>query len=535
MTALRPSRRRRRPLPVRLTCLLLTAALASPLGFAGRAVAQTTEADVYVAQAQLDYSDGKYDEALANLRTALETEPDHVEALYFMGVVLMAKNQPAEATPFLERARSRNRTDPAIAFQLGLAYFAQQQYDRAQPLLEEAFRSQPTLDGLGYYVGFLRYRQKDYRGALDAFNAGRTTNQDIQQLTKFYSGLALGVLGLPGQAAAEIDQAIRLAPASAFTGPAERLRDSMAAARQGQRRLSAEVRLGFFYDDNVAVIPNADSSEPLIAALRDLDTASPGELFGLRADYAWLRTDQWEATIGYSFFATYNNDLPKFNIMSHLANVGTTYRTALNNMPLLIGGQYTFDVLYLDQTWFVLRHTVSAFTSLVESDRYLTQLFARYQNKNFNQRFDTAPAEDRDANNWMIGGVQLVRFSEDRHYIKFGYQFDWDDTVGQNYEYLGNRIIAGGQYTLPWWAIRLRYDLDVHLRTYQHSNTLLPTTAPGTVQRRDQEITNIVRAELPLPYNFMLAFEYQSTINLSNIAVFAYTRNVYTMMVSWSY
>jgi tetratricopeptide (TPR) repeat protein len=518
---------------IRLAGLLIVA-LAAPMSLPALASAQGTEADVYVAQAVLDFSDHKYDEALANLRKALETEPDHVEALYFMGVVLMAKDQPAQATPFLEKARARSPGDPAIAFQLGLAYFAERQHDRAQPLLEEVFRSQPTLDGLGYYVGYLRYRKKDYRGALDAFKAGRTSSPDLQQLTRFYSGLALGNLGLPGQAVAEIDQAIRLAPASAFTGPAERLRDSMVAARRGQRRLSAEVRLGFFYDDNVAVIPNAGASELLVAALQR-DAASTGELFGLRADYAWLRTDQWDATIGYSFFATYNNDLPSFNITSHLGNVGTTYRTAVDNMPLLIGGQYAFDALFLDQRWFVLRHTGSAYTSLVESDRYLTQLFARYQHKNFNQVIDTLTAEDRDGNNWMIGGTQLFRFSEDRHYVKLGYQFDWDDTEGRNYEYLGNRIVAGGQYTLPWHAIRLRYDLDVHLRTYQYANTLFPTTAPGTRQRRDQEITNIVRAELPLPYSFTMALEYQSTINISNLPVFDYTRNVYTLMLSWSY
>jgi tetratricopeptide (TPR) repeat protein len=452
-----------------------------------------------------------------------------------MGVVLMAKNQPAEAAPFLEKARARSRNDPSIAFQLGLAYFAQQQYDKAQPLLEEAFKAQPTLDGIGYYVGFLRYRKKDYRGALDAFNAGRTSSADLQQLTKFYSGLALGALGLPGQATAEIDQAIRANPASAFTGPAERLRDSMVATRQGQRRLSAELRLGFFYDDNVPVIPNAAAGDLLVGLLRNTNRDSTGELFGLRADYAWLRTDQWEATIGYSFFATYNNDLPSFNIMSHLGSLGSSYRTSVDNMPLLLGGQYSFDALWLDQRWFVQRHTGSAYASLVESDRYLTQVFARYQHKNFNQLIDTLPAENRDASNWMIGGTQLFRFSEDRHYLKIGYQFDWDDTVGQNYEYTGNRITAGGQYTLPWYAIRLRYDLDVHFRNYQNPNTILPTTAPGTTRRQDTEIVNIVRAELPLPWSFTLAFEYQSTINMSNLALFDYTRNVYTMMISWSY
>ena len=199
-----------------------------------------------------------------------------------MGVVLMAKNQPAEATPFLEKARTRSKNDPSIAFQLGLAYFAQRQYDKAQPLLEEAYKAQTTLDGIGYYVGFLRYQKKDYRGALDAFNAGRTSSSDLQQLTKFYSGLALGPLGLPGQATAEIDQAIRAAPASAFTGPAERLRDSMVSARQGQRRLSAELKLGFFYDDNVPVIPDANPSEPLTEALRHVKRTSTGELAGLR-------------------------------------------------------------------------------------------------------------------------------------------------------------------------------------------------------------------------------------------------------------
>jgi hypothetical protein len=135
----------------------------------------------------------------------------------------------------------------------------------------------------------------------------------------------------------------------------------------------------------------------------------------------------------------------------------------------------------------------------------------------------------------MAGGTQLFRFSEDRHYLKIGYQFDWDDTVGSNYEYVGNRITAGGQYTLPWHAIRLKYDLDVHFRNYQNPNTLFPTSAPDTTRRRDTEIVNIVRAELPLPRSFTLAFEYQSTINMSNLALFDYTRNVYTMMVSWSY
>src|SRR5262249_39128129 len=239
---------------------------------AATADAQRTEADVYVGQAIVEFDDKRYDAALENLRRALEIEPDHVQALYYTGVVYMAQRQPARAVPFLERARARVPSDAVVAFQLGLAYFAQERYDRAEPLLDQALRAQPDLDGLGYYVGFLRYRKKDYRGALQAFRAGRTRDPEIEQLTRLYTGLSLAAMGLPGQAASEVEQAIRLAPGSAVTGPAERLRDAVVAARERERRLTGEVRFGFLYDDNPRVLPKSvvgDSNpDPLVTALR---------------------------------------------------------------------------------------------------------------------------------------------------------------------------------------------------------------------------------------------------------------------------
>jgi tetratricopeptide (TPR) repeat protein len=458
-----------------------------------------------------------------------------VEALYYMGVVLMAQGRHAQAVSFLERARSRSPNDPVIIFQLGLAFFADQRYDRAQPLLEEAFRRDPTLNSAGYYVGFLRYRNKDYRGALAAFRAGRATDPEIQQLTRFYSGLALGILGLPTQAAAEIEQAVRLLPGSALTGPAERIRDTILAARRPERRLSAEVRFGFLFDDNVAVIPNRDRDEPLVAALRPVKHESTGELLGLRADYVWFEHEGWSSSIGYSFFATYNNELPKFNVTDHLVNVGLTKALAIRDMPFQAATQYAFDVLFLDDDEFIQRHTLTASATLAASARHLTQVFGRYQNKQFNETDDTLRDEIRDGHNYTIGATHILRFANDRHFLKGGYQFDYEDTEGINYEYLGHRLLAGGQYTLPWWEIRLRYDVDVHFRGYTHRNSILPTPSPATRWRRDRELTNIARVELPLPARLTLSAEYQSTLNASNIEIFDYKRNVVSLILTWTY
>lgn len=507
--------------------------------------AQTTEADVYVAQAILDLDDKRYDEALKNLQEALKREPDHVEALYYVGVVNMALRRPNDAIPFLLRAQRRSPSDPSIAFQLGLAYFAQQRYDEAEPLLENVFRTDPAVDGLGYYVGFMRYRKKDYRGALAAFRAGRTTDPQLQQLTRFYTGLALAVLGLPAQASAEVEQALRLAPGSALTGPAERLRDTIRAAADQGRRFSAELRLGFLYDDNVIVRPRQSATEqPLVSILRDKRYDSTGELFGAQFSYLWWQTETWESSVGYSFFGTYNNDLPSFNITDHMVNGGLTYKTALAGLPLQGGLQYSWDMLYLDDSEFLQRHSVTLSGLIVESDRHLTQAFVRYQNKEF---FETNPRPDpdelRDADNVMGGVLHLLRFAQDAHLVKGGYQLDVEEAQGRNYRYLGHRFLLGAQYTLPWYGIRLFYDFDVHLRRYDHRNSLLPTYAPNTKRRSDDEFNHSVRAELPFAgpslwgraTRMTLSASYQNTLADSNIEIFSYTRNVYSLSLSWAY
>src|SRR2546422_7517632 len=491
----------------------------------------------YVAQAILDFDEKKYQDAIRNLEEALKREPDHVEALYYMGVVHMALRRPEEAVRYLTRAQAKAPQDTSIAFQLGLAYFALQEYDGAEPLFERVYKADPTIEGLGYYVGFIRYRKKDYRGALEAFRRGRTTDPQLQQLTRFYTGLSLGVLGLPAQAAAEVEQALRLAPGSQLTGPAERLRDTIVASRQKERRFFLEARLGATDDDNVIVRPTENFRETLVPDLRRHTHESVGELFGLTTNYVWWRTTDWESSIGYSFFTTYVNEMPKFNVISNLFSADVTSKTTVFQLPLQTNLQYAWDILLLGDEELLTRHYVALSSVLVESAHHFTQGFVRYQAKNFAEPVNPRPVPDelRDADNYMAGFLHFIRFAENKHFIKAGYQFDWEDTEGRNYSYQGSRYSLGGQYTLPWHAIRLKYDVDLHLRSYTHRNSILPSYAAGSKWREDQEITNVVRAELPLPRNFTLAAEYQNSRVVSNIELFDYTRNVVSLILSWSY
>ncbi len=519
--------------------------------FAGPAPAQQGEADVFVGRAIAAYEQKRYAEALEALGEALRLDPNNVDAFYYTGLVRFALGQPTEAAQSLEQARRRAPQDEAILFQLGVVYFSQGNYEQAEPLLEQVFASTPTRDSLGYYVGFMRYRKKDYQGALRAFRAGTSTDPNIQQLTRFYTGLTLAILGLPERAAAEIEASLKLQPASPLTGPAERLRGAVVASRERERRFRAEFRVGGLFDDNVPVAPRPFRADPLVAVLRGRRKESSGWLSSARLDYSFLRRGSLEATATYSLFTTYNNDLPKFNVVDHLAGLGTTYRDTVRGLPYQLALQYTYDFLSLGGTEFVQRHTLTPLATLVENPNHLTAFQTRWQEKEFRQPRTTTPREERrDGANWLWGVTHLFRFDtvepgpyypqSDKYVLRLGYQWDFDDTDGpsrrgRNFSYFGNRVLAGAQYALPWGGLRLRYDFDVHLRDYQHKNTVLPVLAPSTKRRQDNEYTHVVGFTLPLPHNLTLAGEYQRTVSRSNLAVFSFNRNVVSLSVSWAY
>ena len=531
----------RREVPAWLAGLLL---LASWLATSSPAAAQLSDADVYVAEATLAVEDRQWDKALELLRQALAKEPEHVEALYYTGVAYMGKKDPNQAVAFLERARAKSPDDASILYQLGLAYFALEQYDKAQPFFEKAFAQDPNVDSLGYYVGYLRYRKGQYQDALKAFRVARTSDTTISDLTKLYAGLSLQQLGLSSQAEAEIAQIGKLSPASPLTGPAERLKSSIASSRAADRRFRAEVKFGGFYDDNVAAEPNV-SGDAAAQAAREGNRRSFGELLSVAVEYDWLKTGPWTSTLGASFFGNHNNELGSFDIDDYSGVFRISRRGTLFDIPIQAGFNYTYDYLSLGYDELVQRHSMSGYLALVESARHLTNLQARIEIKRYKETASDPPVHipsqlNQDATNWLVGFIHFIRFDRDRHFVKGGYQLDIEDAHGSDFSYVGHRFILGAQYTLPWRDVRLIYDFDLHYRDYLHHNLLLPSDDPGTKPRNDREYTNTVRVEVPLPWFFssqslFVTGEYTNKIVNSNLDLYSYRRNYGAIYFTWQY
>ncbi|MBI4001634.1 MAG: hypothetical protein HY348_07605 [Nitrospira defluvii] len=113
-----------------------------------------------------------------------------------------------------------------------------------------------------------------------------------------------------------------------------------------------------------------------------------------RVDYAWYRSGPIESTVTYSYYQTVNTNsgVGSFNIQDHLGGLSGVYRGTIGTVPYEVGGQYSYDYMFLDFTGFLSRHSLTLPVTLVPPAvtlpvvgrmENLTTLLYRYQRKEF--------------------------------------------------------------------------------------------------------------------------------------------------------
>jgi hypothetical protein len=427
-------------------------------------------------------------------------------------------------------------------------------YDEAAPLFEEAYKQRPDMENLPYYVGLTRYRQKEYKPAVQALESPAITDPTLKRLAKFYRGLALGISGMSKEAAAEFQDLQRTRASDPLTQTAIRLGQSMESAAgriSEERRFRASISLGGYYDDNVAINPDkcpqcVPPVNSLVEEFRSRRTNTPGGIASVNADYSFFRHNAFESNVSYSFLQTYNaeSSLHIYNIQSHQAGLHNYYRNTALGMPYQLSLDYTYDYVFLDLKGFLSRQNPSASFILAEPTTsvpllgevgHMTTIITRYQIKGFYGEFDSRfPSEQRDGYNIMVGLFHTLRFGNDRVLFRVGYEYDNENTEGTAWSYQGNRLESGVQLRLPW-NVSLGYTFSAHFRDYKNSQTVFLDASGALVPRKDWQYDNLFQITKALSEHWLITAQFARTNQVSNIPVYAYTKNVGTVLITWVY
>src|SRR5205085_1040523 len=113
-----------------------------------------------------------------------------------------------------------------------------------------------------------------------------------------------------------------------------------------------------------------------------------------------------------------------------------------------------------------------------------------------------------------------------RHNVRFGFQFDHDDTDGANYEYDGWRPTIGGTADLGH-NFSLSADALYHKRDYDNVNSVFGA------KRRDNDTLLIGRLSKTFDKGLTAFAEISHNDVRSNINVFEFERNVANLGVHY--
>ncbi len=273
------------------------------------------------------------------------------------------------------------------------------------------------------------------------------------------------------------------------------------------------------YDDNVILVPTTN-----VFNLRDKNRKSMIELFYLRGEYALLRKPDHDLSASYALYQTITNSMRDMDVQDHIVSLDFSKRGNIRSMPYDLRMNYSYDYLFSDYHYFLQRHTIRPTFVLLENQANMSVIQYALQVKEFKEK-PVFTEDNRDAVNHEVGFIHYLRFNDAKHYIRAGYFYDKEFAKGENWDYFGNKFLAGFQYTLPK---DIRFNLDYEYKQYRYENTNIFFDE----RRRDIERAVSTVLTKDIGKNWVVSLEYLHRRNSSDIALYDYKKNLYSVGLS---
>lgn len=334
----------------------------------------------------------------------------------------------------------------------GAEAFRQGRYEDALAGFERLLERYPDDALILRYIGITQDRLGRYAEAVATYRRAVAVDPRDAALHLFL-GIAHYHLRDAGSAREALARAVELGPDSPYAQRAQEYLDVMARqaaeyARPGApRRWNLSLRAGVEFDTNVPQAP-ADRS------------VFPGDRDGVRftqylaGTYRLLAGGPWEARIeGSVYYSEHpDRDLNDFDVSALEAGLVAGYATAVAGLPVLPAARYAYKPVYQQGHRYSEAHTVTASVNVGFTRETTTSLAYRLAFLDFRDEGFDPRLSSRDATSHALGVTHYLYFAERRGYVWGGYEYQWSDADGLNFESRTHRVGGGVAAPVPLGA-----------------------------------------------------------------------------------
>ncbi len=460
------------------------------------------------------YQRENFDEAAEMLKKARVEDPNSTRAAYYLGVTYKKLQQYPEAKKNLLEAVTRNPKIKEALPELIEVLFELGETKDAMKWIKMAEKENIRPSQTAFYKGLVLLKDGRSGDAIESFNQAKSLDTALTPAADYQIGLA----HLKSQSFEEAREAfnavIALDPNADISAYADEYAKAIDRRSGGDKPW--HVSAGFYteWDTNVILKPSDTTTIGDIG-----DEGDFREVVTTSMDYTFKVSDPIRVKVGYDLYYANQTELNDFDVNSHTFTVAPSYNTksAVFSVPF----QYNFTAVDSNDP-FLSSFTANPLVNFKITDHQIGQAGIKFQTKNYYAHISDG-AEDRDGFRVAPGLGWFYLFNQNKGSVGMRYELDFDNTDGNNWDYVGNRITPSLQFAVPHIdKLKCTLAADLYFQEFQHSHTVFGQ------KRSDQGYTLSSLLSYDLTTNLELQFRYTYVNHDSNLSIYEYDRHVFS-------
>jgi tetratricopeptide (TPR) repeat protein len=453
-----------------------------------------------------------YEEALQLLIKAREQQPESSMAAYYLG---MTYNQMGEYRQASKHLRDAIRLTPSVkeAYpELIQALINLNELKEAKDWITQAEREDVKPGQITYLKGLILLREGKNSEAIDAFKKAKRMDSSLNQASDMQIAMALTKQRRFAEAKETLRAIISIDPLSEIGTYA---REYEIAFDQGLKKYKswwASAGIAYQYDDNVLLKPSRSIPDVLIRGQRDSSVITT---LGFR--YNPRLSEPWFFNAQYNFYADTHFSQHKVDFLYQTVSLTPGYQFPKGAITLPVA----YSHVWLDRDQYMAVALANPTVSFMFLPNHIGQFSMGYMRREI---LHDPPDryENRDGNILTVSPGYIYSFKNGKGLFMLKYEFSSDNTEGKNWENTGNQINLS---LLVPVIDKLSFTIsgEMFLQDYQHTHTFFG------MKRSDRTYYGAAGMRWEVLNGLNLNLQYSHTHADSNISVYEYKRNIYTV------
>lgn len=460
------------------------------------------------------YRHENYDEALATLKRAKEEDPRSAMVSYYLGLTYKRLEDYESAIPHLKDAVSY---DPKMAGpmpELIDCLYQTGDIQGAKAAIAQAQAAGLDSAQVAFLNGLVLMKDGKWEDAVESFKNAKALDPSMSQSCNYYTGMAY----LKGKKLSDAQKAftevVLINPNSNMSNFANEYVDTIARQEDAARPLKFTFDAAWQYDDNVVLKPDDSAAASSIS-----DKADSRQVYTASGEYNHMFNDNLGLRGLYTFYYAKQSNLGFYDMVvnNFIIQPSIYFTNGLLTFPSGYSHTLVNDKAYLSRPF------ASGLYNFMLGDNNMCQLSVKYQNDDY--LWNSSSGDESMSGNDLAGGIGWYAFfANKKGFFNLHYAVNQDWTKGKNWTYFGNK--AGSVLSVPILEkFNVSVSGDFYFQNFAKSHT------DYHVYRKDAVYTLSTLATYKFFKDCELQMQYTYISDNSNIAVYEYDRNIYSVGV----